>query len=1011
MLSLRSARVATLVTGAVLLALPAGLLTGCDNPACIFGGDCSQSGMGGALGTLAASAPESGQILRAAVPTVQRFAPSGNAVDPKSPIVIVFSEAMSNATLGFAYELEQVGFGSQPLLATTLVGDGRVLVMFPQVPLTLGAQYRVFYRENATVGDRTGQAIVRPGDGVVGTFTVANEAPAAPSVVLTYPNDMEAGLPTTTEITVVFSRPMDATTVNEESFVVEVGGMPAEFPDTAEPVTLSGLVTDTRCFRWRSLNENSQPASLGTDREVTLGLSPTGAKITDQEGAELPALDRSFRTLPFSAPTEAAIVSMPSDAIGIANVSGASDLAIEVTLEDAEVGDELGVFIFGIQPDDVEAPRTIALFRAATVAEPATSFTFTAAEMDLLRTTSPLAGRVRDGTIQMAFRIKRGTLESPVTALDVDVTTLGAQGPVLDLTAPTLMGVGNAGTSTGAIVSDARGVVITGRASETLRAAFVTTALGENTIVRGELPPVVGSDPTSHLFIAGPVRDAIDQSPLGVLSTLDQPLDYQLTIYDRALNAGGTASGTYTQRGAASRGELRPFSEVFLEVYDANTLQPLGGVEVFTHEDIDGSLFLVGDAMTLADGTATLTPALIGRTLVTARRDGYDLFTFDGITSDSLSIPLTPVAFSTTTVAGIVTSVDPSIVGYTRRVADTRFPRPGETLATVSTCSFDGNDQRFECGFGPVPVTPREFGAITGMATQPPSSAFLWSAPTFLRGFGLLLPLGEQTSGAGTAITLPIERLDTIGIDEEQLAVDVPAQVLTTTFWPAMTTSEPRIRVEGLVPGLRGPLSVGQGAAFGAGLPPQTFAVRAAYPGIADPVSDGRGDEVGRLVRDGVIGAELYVRAEVLRNDGARGIDRPRLSLTDMTLDIPQAQTFIGAALVLNSTGEGYDAMFSDVLPDATGQIGIHRLTLTNDAGRSWTVWRLDEADAVGPEVVMHLPLIALGEEFPLGLDPVEAVASSWSWTDFDTGSFLWTDVEREFERASHSAPTNLGVP
>jgi len=1006
MLSLRlpaRARIATLVTAAALLALPAGLLTGCDNPACVFGGDCSQAGQGGALGTLSASAPESGQLLRAAVPFIQRFAPTGNAVDPRTAIAIVFSEAMSNATLGFAYELDQVGFGAVPLGATALVGDGRVLVLFPITALTLGAQYRVSYRDTATVGDRTGQAIMRPSDGVVGLFTVASVAPLAPSVILSYPSDMETGLPTTTELTVVFSRPMDATTVNNASFVVETGGMPPEFDDAASPVVLSGVVQDTRCFRWRSVDAEGERASLGTDREVTLDLSPTGAKIEDVDGVELAASSRSFRTLPFSAPTSAAITSMPTDAIGIANVTGAADLAVRVDMLDAIAGDELGVFVFGVQPEDVEAPLTIALFRAVTVVAPPTSFTFTAAELDLLRTASPLAGRVRDGTLQMAFRVKRGDLESSVTTLDVDSIASGTQGPVLDTTAPTLMGVGNAGTSTGAIVSDARDVVITGRASESLRAALVTTMLGDNELVPGEIPPVVGSDPTTMLFVAAPVRT-------GVLQSIEQPLGYQLTIYDRALNASGVASGTYEQRGAASSGAARPFANVDVEVFDANTLLPLQGVELLTHEDVGGSLFLVDSATTDVDGRAVLDPALVGRTLVTARRTGYDLFTFDGLPTDAVSIPLAPSATSTATVAGIIASVDPSIVGFTRRVADTRFPRPGETLATVSSCTFDGIDQRFECNFGPVPVKARELGAIASLATMPPTSLAFWSAPTFLRGYGLRLPLGEQSGGAAQSTIVALERLDTTGIDEELQAVDVPPHVLMTTFWPILS-GEPRIRVEGLVPGMRGPLTVGQGLAFGTGLPPQTFAVRAAYPGIADPISDGRGDEVGQLVLDGVIGAEIYLRAEVVDPDGARGIDRPRLSLTDLTLAPPDAPGFVGSVLVLNVTGEAYDASFSDVLPDATGQPGIHRLTLTDSAGRRWTVWRLDEPDAMGPEVVVHLPLAQMGAAFPLAAGTLAAVASSWSWTDFDSASFSWTDVEREFERAAHSAPTVLGVP
>ncbi len=996
------ARPGLLVAAAVLAGFLTTFLGGCDNPACVFGGDCSSSGQGGALGTLSASVPEDGQVVRAAVPTVLRMLPNGTDVDPKSPIVIVFSEAMSNATLNFAYELEQVGFGSLPLQATALIGDGRVLVMFPITDLTLGGQYRVKYRTNATVGDRTGQAIVQPTDKIVGTFTVAEVAPELPSVVLVYPGDSETGLPATTEITAVFSRPMDVSTVTSSSFVVEVDGGAPPFPTDAQALNISGVATDTRVFRWRMFDGAGQRASLGTDRDVTLELSPATARIEDTEGNQLATSMRSFHTLPFSAPVSAAITSFPTDAIGIADVTGAADLAVQVDFDDAVAGDEIGVFVFGVQPEDVEAPLTIALFRAATIVDPPASFTFTAAELDLVRTTSPLSARVRDGTIGMAFRVKRGGLESPVTLLDVDPLSAGAQGPVLDTVAPTLTGIGSSGSST-ALVSDARDVVLVGRASEELRSAYVTTMLGDNEIVPGELPPVVGSDPATGLFVAAPVR-------IGILQPSEQPLTYSLTVYDRALNSAGTAMGTYTQRGAASSGLPRPFASVAVEVFDAATLAPIAGADVYTHEDIDGSVFEVDADVTDADGRAVLDPALIGRTLVSVRRAGYDLFTFDGVPSDLVSIPLSPTVQAGATVGGLIATLDPTVVTYTRTVGDTRFPRPGETLAPVGSCAFDGNQDRFECSFGPAPIHARELGAMTAMAVLPPSSALIWSAPLFLRNFGLRLPLADQAPGAVQATEVSMDRLDTAGIDEELLAIDVPAQILTTAAWPSQSGT-PRIRVEGLVPGLRGPLAVGQGLAYAAGLPPATFAVRAAYPGIADPFVDGGTDQVGRLVQNGTLEPELYVRAEVVATGGARGIDRPRLSALDATLAPPDPIVFGGAPIALNLTGLAYDVAFPDVLLDADAQTGLHRLILTDKIGRRWIVWRTDEADAAGPDVVVHLPLASLGETLPLEPGDLTAQASSWSWTGFDSAQFLWVDVEREFERASHSAVTTLTVP
>lgn len=997
---LAPARAGAFAVGAALLALVTVTLQGCDNPACVFGGDCSGSAAGGALGGLAALPPEDGQIVRAAAPTIVRFAPNGANADPNTPIVVVFSEAMSPATLGSVFQLEQVGFGTLPLSATALIGDGRVLVLFPIQELTASAEYRLKFRENGTLGDRTGQAVVRPDDDVVGSFTVAAEPPEGPSVLLTYPENAEAGLPATTEIDVVFTRAIDASTVDDLTFLVEVDGAPPPFDGDAVPVQVGGVQSDTRAFRWRSRDDAGLPASLGTDLDVTVDL----AEIADEDGNLLSPTGFTFRTLPFSAPLAARITSFPEDAIGIQNVSGASDLAVEVEFEDAQVGDDVGVFVFGVQPEDVEAPKVIALFRNATITDPPQTFTFTAAELDLVLPISTLSGRVRDGTIAMAFRVRRGNLESPVRLLDVDPVASGAQGPVLDLTAPTLTGIGVSGTST-SFASDARDVVLVGRASEELRAAYVETALGNNEIRPGTPPPVVGSDPASFAFIAAPVR-------VGILLDTDQPLTYSLTIYDRALNAGGTATGEYRQRGAAASGIPGPlFSSILVEVFDAATLLPIAGADVYSHErdPSDGAIFLADQDVTDADGRVVVDPALIGDTVITVRRNGYDLFTFDGVPTDALSIPLTPSAQFGATIRGEVASTDPSISALTRTMSDSRFPRPGETLASVSSCTLNTMEQRFECGFGPAPIKARELGGASAMAVLPQTNPFLWNAQAFLHDFGVRIPLADQAPNAVQTTTIVMDQLTTIGIDPELLALDAPAHALTTAAWP-MLNGDPRVRVEGLVPGLRGPLTVGQGLAFDDGLPPSTFAVRAAYPGVADPFVDGADDQLGELVANGVLEPDLFLRAEVVDPDGARGIDRPRLSTTDMALDPPPAPTFGPTPVTLNSTGLAYDVAFADVLSDAAGQGGLHRAVLTDLGGRRWVVWRIDEPDAAGPDAVLHLPLATVGEPFPLG-GALSLVASSWSWTAFDPASFLWTDVDREFERAAHSAGEPVSIP
>ena len=162
---------------------------------------------------------------------------------------------------------------------------------------------------------------------------------------------------------------------------------------------------------------------------------------------------------------------------------------------------------------------------------------------------------------------------------------------------------------------------------------------------------------------------------------------------------------------------------------------------------------------------------------------------------------------------------------------------------------------------------------------------------------------------------------------------------------------------------------------------------------------------------DGTIEPDLFLRAEVLADDGARGIDRPRLSTTNNTLEPPDPPVFGAVPIALNPAAAAYDVAFVDVLPDSRGQAGLHRVTLIDVAGRRWTTWRIDDPDALGPETIAHFPVGGVGDPFPLAAGPLTATVSSWSWTAFDPTLFLWTDVDREFERAAHSATNSLTLP
>jgi hypothetical protein len=125
---------------AALLAIAALLLPGCDNPACVFGpGNCSGGG-GIGLGENPATLPVDGTWIEVASPTITAVFPgSSAAADVHAPIVIFFSESMAPRNvgttppsgLGSVFQLQSQLGAMVPLPGAFLVGDGRVLVLFP----------------------------------------------------------------------------------------------------------------------------------------------------------------------------------------------------------------------------------------------------------------------------------------------------------------------------------------------------------------------------------------------------------------------------------------------------------------------------------------------------------------------------------------------------------------------------------------------------------------------------------------------------------------------------------------------------------------------------------------------------------------------------------------------------------------------------------------------------------------------------------------------------------------
>ncbi|MFO1009585.1 MAG: Ig-like domain-containing protein [Planctomycetota bacterium] len=993
-----------LALAALLAALPLAVLPGCDSPACVFGGNCDGTGAGG-IGVNPATFPTDGVWIDPADPTVTSVFPTGTSVDTRSPIVVTFSESMSPTNLNIAFELVASGAasGAVPFGVNALVGEGRMLVLVPLTPLLPSTDYTLQYRQGTSFQDLTGQVITQPSDRVVAEFSTGATDPTLPTLLTTWPPDGATDMSRTGELVAVFSRPMNAASVSDASFVVTINGSAPAFDPVAQPLSVNnGLTTDTRVFRYRSVDGSGTPQAFAASGQVQVSLSPTGHAITDSSANALAATTFDYRVAAFSPPAAAAITSAPSDAIGIDQISGPANLAIELAIPDGVSGDSAVVTFFGTKVQTDPNPPLIALQRTVALEAPFTTFTFTAAELDLVASNSPLTARVADGSIAFAFQLKRGTKLSPVKLLDVDPVTSGVQHAVLDTVAPTLTGLGTSGTVVATFRSDLRDLVITGRANEALRSVLVETPSdGDNDVNGDGVPPVAGAN-ASGLFVAGPVN----------LGLTGASIPYTVTIFDRALNSGGSVSGTFRQVGAQGPGSTPLGTDIAVEVVDATTLAPISGATVFAHEDVGGSVSELETDVTDASGFAAVTSSVFGDTLVTVFATGYDLVTIEGVLSDRLSIALRPTSLSNAGAGGLATTTESTFNVFTKNVADSRFPSGSDRLANVASCSFDNTQSRFECPFGPAVVLPREIGAQSLFGVQVPTSLFLYSPLTFLHGFSFSLPVGPVNPGATGTTELDVPfLLSDPDTDPEERAIDGPPLALSTVNYLGITGS-PRVTIEAIAAGVHGTAVVGQGVAFDLAPPSTNWGVRAAYPGAVDGIQDVPTDQLGRFVRSRAIDADLMVRVEVVDADGNRGASRPRFSSSPVTVT-PPAPPLLDATtpIAANGGGVALDVQFVDVLPDALSEPGVYRATFTDTAGRRWTVLRPDLDDASGPNVVVHLPLIGTGTTLPLAAGDLECVVEAFAWPTLDVANLAWTDLEREFELRSVTASQTLTPP
>ena len=984
--------------GLLALAACSLLLSGCDNVARIFG-NWQGGGGGGGVGAQPALFPLDHEWIVAGAPDVLAVVPSGSGHAPSAPLCVFFTESIAPGTLEGAFEIrDTLGLGQAiPFLGPVLVGDGRLALLLPLAPIPSNYEYELRLSEDAAITDLQGVELETSAGSRLSFFAIDANPPDAPQVVASFPRDATVNQSAFGEIAVVFDRVMNPATFTTDSWAVTAGGAPPAFHPLPAALSYEGVgglpVVDPRVFLWRSVDDGGIAQNLGSGLTVELELSGGAVPILDAKGEALEATTLDFDTADIITPLDAAIVSIPDDAISIDNISGPTTLAVEVTVEDAQAGDQLRIHVFGTSTGS--DPQTIALVRSAEVTAITTLIALGEAEIDLAKDQATLAARLADGEVGLAFGLSRGAVNTPVRVLDVDPELPGIDHPLLDTERPTILGFGPEGLDQAVFRSSIRQLAVVGVASERVRSAEVTAVIGDN----GTTPPVVGGD-EDGLFVAAPIAN------LEILDPAAWPagLDFDVTVYDEALNASEPLTGTFFQHGASGPGiplTGAPGETVTVEVVDAGTLEAVQGALVFSHEDAGaGSFPWVDDDVTGASGTVVLDASGSGNeTLITVDAAGYELFTFHGVPTSRLSVALGPALPTGGVAGGIASSPNEDVTLFERFAADSRFLPQGDLLVPIPTAIYNPITGLYDCPYGPAAALADRMGAAAFVLLDTPPDEFNYSHLTFLRAFELQLPLAPiPPAGLGQARITADPLLDEPGIDPELRPIDGPALTFDDAALPVVEGA-PRVAVQAVVRGLPGSAVVGAGLAFG---PTGTiWSLRCAYGGVADGIQDVPTDELGRLVVDGVIEADLLLYCETRDGFGSRSGRRPRLSLVPGALAAPPITAVHAPALGSTTAGAEYDVEFDDVIPDSLGMEGLYRAVLLDSAGRTWSLYRIDAPGAPGSTISVHLPDIAALGGTPLSSGPVAAAVAAYAWPGMDPEALLFTDVDREYDLIS----------
>ncbi|MBL4770981.1 MAG: Ig-like domain-containing protein, partial [Planctomycetes bacterium] len=640
-------------------------LAGCDNPACVFSTEgCNSSGSGdNGVGTASASSPQDGNIVLGALPVLQATLPSGGGVFPRSPLDLRFSESMNPESLAGAFTLKDRFTGTEfPLVdPPALLGDGRLVVLQPVAALPDGRSYNLNVAVGALVTDVTGQEWGTRSGTLLTSFSTDERVDPLPKILMTVPAQGAANVSDLTEISVVFDRPMNPVSFGPSSMFVRVGGAEPS-PNPLAVSATSGGVPITSAWTWASEDVFGSRVTLGAGSSVILSLSPNGSELTDADGGAVIATNVNFDLASLPAPVGGTKPFGAQDAIGSVDLADLVTPILQIELAQvSQAGDELFVYLVGASASGSES---VAFERRVPLAAGLALVDLFSSDLQLLDGAGE--GLLSDGNLRIAVRMGRGTVQTGLRVLDGSPFLDGVQDYVFDLTAPEVVTMGFSPEPTGILITDQRDLTVFGVASEGLAGARVSTVFGNNV---GALdPPALVQLGLGNVFVAAP-------APIGIVDPTMGPVAFTVQPFDNALNTPAAAfDGTWTQVGIAATGALLPGAAIQVWVFDAETLLPIPGARVITHQDNGGITFL-GAADTSLAGIISLAAAPVGETIVTVDRPGYNIFTFHGAPRGVMQVLLERINPTPAQWEGQVQAAFPDapIQGVDVLVSDTRL--------------------------------------------------------------------------------------------------------------------------------------------------------------------------------------------------------------------------------------------------------------------------------------------------------------------------------------------------